>query len=202
MIKSSLPDEFKEIFEDIPYLPELLEIPGVYLAGGLLRTLMSTTEELSPEKTDIDIFFQTPQARVDAQMFLEKQTPYYKIYQCPEDKLATYVYLDGEAEKWKLQLITITYYNKIEDVIDSFDFTCTMFGTDGLNFVHGDTSISDTIDKHLVWHKITYPSSSMRRMMKYARKGYWMNEKDYQWFVQMVWEHNWEISDEKLVYVD
>lgn len=199
--KIGLPIEFTEIFDEIPYLNEILELGGVYLAGGLLRTLTSSTEELSPEKTDVDLFFETEMDLVRAKAFLEK-TEYYQVYQCPLNKLATYVFLDGESDKWKLQLVTVDYYPDIVSVIDSFDFTCTMFGTDGKEFVYHKNAIKDTEEKHLVWHKITYPASSLRRMMKYARKGYWMREEDYQEFVSKTWGHDWNIKDEKLVYVD
>lgn len=207
MIRTKLPSEFIEVFnEHIPYLTYLLSpvppMDGIYLAGGLLRTLMNPNEEFSPEKTDVDLFFRDDIARMECQQYLETFTEYHKIYQCPENKLATYVYLNGEEPKWKIQLVTVDYYPNLESVIGSFDFTVTMFATDGENFVYGDTSIQDTLDKHLVWNKITYPASSLRRMMKYARKGYWMREEDYQEFVSKVWAHDGWIIDEKVVYVD
>ena len=88
------------------------------------------------------------------------------------------------------------------DVIDSFDFTCTQFVTDWEDGLMGETAEKDTNDKHLVINKIMYPASTLRRMMKYSRKGYHMEENDFQKFVSLVWNHDPQITDEKLVYVD
>jgi hypothetical protein len=200
--KIGLPTEYEDSIDDIPYLLEILGFDGVYLAGGLLRTITSSTEELSPEKTDIDLFFKDEGSLNRVKSWLEI-TEYKKVYQCPEGKLATYVFLDDEdCEKWKIQLISVDFYPDTESLIDSFDFTCTMFGTDGKEFVFHKDAIRDTEEKHLVFHKITYPSSTLRRMMKYSRKGYWMMEEDYQTFVEAVYTHSPDIKDEKLVYVD
>lgn len=187
------------LYERIPMLYPLLQIPGVYLAGGLLRTVRAG-EELSPEKTDVDIFFSYYRALVDAKSMLGNGSGYNQVYQCPADKLASYLW-EG-AEKWKVQLISVEFYPSLIELVDSFDFTCTMFGTDGVDYVEGETSLEDATAKHLVWNRVTYPSSSLRRMMKYARKGYWMQEEDYNFFVNSIWNHSGEIKDEALVYVD
>ena len=191
----------KEILaENVPYLGQLMHFSGVYLAGGVLRTLMSECEPLDPEKTDIDLFFDNPGHMYEVKAFLENATDYYKVFQCPENKLASYL-LKGE-EKWKVQCISVSYYPSMLDVIDSFDFTCTQFVTDWEDGLMGETAEKDTNDKHLVINKIMYPASTLRRMMKYSRKGYHMEENDFQKFVSLVWNHDPQITDEKLVYVD
>lgn len=185
------------LYERIPMLYPLLQIPGTYLAGGLLRTVR-TGEELSPEKTDVDIFFSSFKALEVAKSMMV--SGYENVYQCPQGKLASYVWTG--TEKWKVQLISVEFYPSLVELVDSFDFTCTMFGTDGVGYVEGETSLEDATAKHLVWNRVTYPSSSLRRMMKYARKGYWMKEEDYNFFVNSIWSHSGEIKDEALVYVD
>lgn len=193
----------KEILsERVPELRKIMHFSGVYLAGGVLRTIMSDSEVLDAEKTDIDLFFDSPENMDLVKEFLEKSTNYHKVFQCPENKLASYVYLDGEEPKWKIQCISVSYYPSMLDVIDSFDFTCTQFVTDWENGLVGETSEKDTNDKHLVIHKLSYPASTLRRMMKYSRKGYHMEENDFQKFVSLVWNHDPQITDEKLVYVD
>ena len=198
IISTPLDESFREIFSDIPYLNVLIG-NGVTLAGGLLRTLISQTEVLSPEKTDIDLFFEFPKMVALVKEFIEKTEEFEKIFECPEEKLTTYKHTKTG---WKLQLITVNYYKSPVEVISSFDFTCTMFATDGNKLYMGETSIEDTMEKRLRWNVITYPASSLRRMMKYARKGYWMMESDYQEFVHEVWTHSPDISDSQLVYVD
>lgn len=201
ILEIKITDDFLEILDEVPCLLDVLGMDGVYLAGGALRTLISMDEEFSPEKTDIDLFFRDGGVLLDVKNYLEKYG-YYKIFQCPEGKLASYVYLNGEEPKWKVQCISVDFYPSIENVIKSFDFSVTMFGTDGEVLVMGETSIQDTLDKNLVWNIITYPASSMRRLMKYARKGYSMREIEFQRFVERVGNHDGDILDFNLVYVD
>lgn len=207
MITSALPKEVKEaLFEEVPYLEKILLMDGVYLAGGALRCLL-TNEPFDADSTDIDLFFRDGGVLEQVKKYLEKYTTYFKIFQCPEGKLASYVNLDGEEPKWKVQCISVDFYPNVESLIDSFDFTCTMFGTrildDGTwELTTGESSMQDALDKRLVWNVITYPASSLRRLTKYVRKGYWMGEEQYQVFVNRVWEHDSNIQDAKLVYVD
>lgn len=195
----------KEILtERVPELANIMrKVPSkVFLAGGAIRTLISTDEEFDAEKTDIDLFFFSPDELNIVKEFLENKTNYHKVFQCPEGKLASYVFLNGEEPKWKIQCISVSYYDDLKEVIDSFDFTCTQFGTDWEVGLMGETSEKDVMNKHLVFHKVTYPSSTLRRMMKYSRKGYHMEENDFQHFVSILWNRDPQITDEKLVYVD
>lgn len=201
-IKSTLTNEVRNKLGQVPYLLDLLNFNGVYLAGGLLRTLYSKTEEFSPEKTDVDLFFQSELQLQVVQSYLENETAYKKVFQCPEGKLASFVYKNSEEPAWKLQLITVSFYPDIDAVLNSFDFTVTMFGTDGVDTVSNEFASQDVEDMRLRWNKVTYPASSLRRMMKYAKKGYSMREEDYQTFVARVWEHDVNIIDGTLVYVD
>lgn len=201
-IRSALPNEIRNKLATVPHLLDILNFDGVYLAGGLLRVLYSKNEEFSPKNTDVDIFFRSELQLHLVQSYLENETNYKKVFQCPEGKLASLVYKNGSDPEWKLQLITVSFYEDIDAVLNSFDFTVTMFGTDGIDTVSGELSIQDVEDKKLRWNKVTYPASSLRRMMKYARKGYAMGEEDYQLFVDRVWSHDVHIIDEKLVYVD
>ena len=196
-----LSDWVKEKLNTVPHLLDLLDFAGVYLAGGLLRSIING-EPFDYSHTDVDLFFSHPVILGDVQSIMGRDKNFKKVYQCPEGKLATYVYMvDGE-ETWKYQLISVDYYPSMETLLDSFDFTCIMVGVEGNSFWY-DERFPEAIEKRLlVWNKITYPAASLRRLMKYARKGYAMQEEQYQAFVQALWEHDWNIKDEKLVYVD
>lgn len=203
IIKSPLPVEFYDYLCTVPEVINIIEnVDGVFLAGGLLRSLVGG-EDINPQSTDIDLFFGHPEILEGVKKYLDHPTSYYKkVFQCPENKLATYIYKREGKPEWKLQLISVDYYENAEEVIKTFDFTVTMFSTDGENFYQGEHSQEDVNNKKLVWNEITYPASSLRRMMKYARKGYHMREESYQFFVEKCWSHDSMIRDEKLVYVD
>ena len=197
--KVPMPNGTLEIlYERIPLLSDLLD-DGTYLAGGALRTLFSLTETLSPEDTDIDLFFSNNRRMETCKKYVEASGLYDKAFECPEGSLTTYVAKEGG---WKVQFIAFMHYNSVPELLLSFDFSVTMVGTDGRELWKADTFFSDVTEKRLRWNVITYPSSSLRRMMKYARKGYWMDETEYNRFVEMVWNHDDNISDTHLVYID
>lgn len=192
-----LPEVWKEILvENFPIIMAILENSRTYLAGGLLRTLIST-EPLSAEKTDIDLFFNDDSTYQVVKNLLS--TMFEKVFQCPEDKLVTF---RDEYTGWKYQCIAVDFYPTLLDVVGGFDFTTTCFGTDGETLVFHKNAIIDTMETVLRWNKITFPASSLRRMMKYARKGFVMPESEYKYFVECIASHHADIVDFELVYVD
>lgn len=195
-----LPEVWKEILEEnIPFLPFLLQFEGVYLAGGLLRTLASNTETLSPHTTDIDLFFSSPQVFSIVKSLFENHTEFEKVFQCPEDTLCTFV---ERNTGWKFQCIALRFYSSLLEVVESFDFSCICIAVDGNTLIFHKDAVDDTLDKSLRWNKITHPASSIRRMMKYSRKGYSMAETEYRHLVEQIASHSPDIVDMDLVYID
>lgn len=197
-----LPAAWREILEErFPIVAELLDCSSTYLAGGLLRTMLMQTEMLSPNLTDIDLFFGSPDTYQSIKLFFEnhKNGEFEKVFQCPQDLLASYVHTPTG---WKYQAVANEFHESVVDVVQDFDFTTICIGTDGENIVFHQYAIEDTLNKNLRWNKITYPAASLRRLMKYARKGYTMSEAEYQYFVSMVASHSLDIRDEQLVYLD
>lgn len=58
--------------------------------------------------------------------------------------------------------------------MESFDFTICQFALLKDKVYTGDMSLLDLGGKKLVPHKITFPVASMRRAIKYAKKGFYM----------------------------
>lgn len=194
-----LPEVWYEIIQEtVPIVMDILEQSPTFLAGGFLRQMLDAAP-LSPEITDIDLFFQHSWVFESVKSFLENLDGFEKVFQCPENKLATFVH---KPTGWKYQCIAVDFYPTTLDVVESFDFTTTCFGTNGKEFVFHKDAVSDTLNKNLRWNKITHPASSLRRMMKYARKGFAMSESEYQYFVDCVANHSSDIVDFKMVYVD
>ena len=57
-------------------------------------------------------------------------------------------------------------------VIDSFDFSICQFGFDGEDLFLGDWALFDMARKRLVPGKVTFGTSTLRRVIKYTRQGY------------------------------
>lgn len=80
--------------------------------------------------------------------------------------------LEGSDLPVVVQAIHFKYYENIEQVLDSFDYTITQFVYDG-EFMHTtDEALWDLGRKKLAIHKITYPVATMRRMLKYSNQGF------------------------------
>lgn len=134
---------------------------GPWLAGGSVRRWVTG----EPINSDFDIFFQSPGQ-------LEKCTKKLGNPSFSNDFSLTWK--EFAMDKWKadIQAVRISFYENLESVLDSFDFTACQFGFDGENIVHGDFSLLDATRKRIVVHKITYAASSTRRLLKYGRQGF------------------------------
>lgn len=150
----------------LTYLPPLTA-QGPWLAGGALRrTLMGKEPE-----SDLDFFFRDAQqldefeARLVASGLRKvRETEHHRHYR---GKLGP----DDPVER-DVQLIRFAFYGNAEAVIDSFDFTICQFAFDGMTLTVGEYALWDLGRKRLAVHKITYPVSSMRRMLKYGTQGF------------------------------
>lgn len=141
-----------------------------YLAGGALRRLI-TGEKLD---SDWDFFFKTKNAADVFTFHLFSQPKLYTIISNERRPMNTTIQfvLNSTNQEFKFQLIDFRYYENVSEVLDSFDFTLCMFGIEKDNLFYADTAMTDIRDKKLVPNKITYPISSTRRILKYAKDGY------------------------------
>lgn len=64
------------------------------------------------------------------------------------------------------------YFESPQDTINQFDFTISMFAVDRDRIYHGETSFIDLAKRQLMINKITYPASTMSRVIRYCHKGY------------------------------
>lgn len=76
-----------------------------------------------------------------------------------------------------IQLIKTMWYPSLEAVLHGFDFTAAQIGTKmhhgQLEVVMNPMALSDIHRKRLILWRMTFPSSTIRRMIKYAQKGYY-----------------------------
>jgi hypothetical protein len=151
----------------LPQLPfSLCMKEGPWVAGGAVRrTLLG--EGIG--QSDIDLFFKDVVQKATVEQKLEAAG----AKQVKKGKHNTEYTLKIEDAEYRIQLITIGYYDTAEAVIDSFDFTICQFITDGETFGAAEHSLWDLVRKRLVVHKITYAVASMRRVLKYTKQGFY-----------------------------
>ena len=136
-----------------------------WIAGGILRDYFSDT----PHTSDCDIFF-----------------PSLSEF----DKAKVYLLSKGAKVNWESEnSIKVTYNGKQFDLvklvsptpietINRFDFTISMFATDGNDVYYGNNSVKDLQNKNLVVNYISKPLSTLKRVLKHYKKGYSMSSDE------------------------
>jgi hypothetical protein len=79
----------------------------------------------------------------------------------------------GEHSYDKVQIVLVIRGDTPAEVIDTFDFTISMLGTDGKVLYFGKYTLTDLSRKRLRTHHIHHGLSTMRRMVKYAQRGFY-----------------------------
>ncbi len=153
------------LFSVLSWLPSLSST-GPWLAGGAVRRTLLGKE---PE-SDFDFFFrdaeqlQAFEDRIAASGLTKvRESEHHKHYRGT---------LGEDPQPRDIQLIRFSYYPDAAAVIDSFDFTICQFAFDGAVLTVGDYSLWDLGRRRLAVHKITFPVSSLRRMLKYGSQGF------------------------------
>ena len=159
--------EFEEttLSKVLSALPSL-STDGPWLAGGSLRRTLLRQEPDS----DFDFFFHDADqlaaftAKLD-ELGMEKlrETEHHIHYRGR---------VGDSALPIDVQCIRFAFYASADAVIDSFDFTICQFAFDGMNLTAGPYSLWDLGRKRLAVHRVTFPVSSMRRVLKYASQGF------------------------------
>jgi len=145
---------------ELPYLSK----QGPWVAGGALRRTLLGQE---PE-SDFDLFFRDKDQLADCKTLLESMG----FTQRKETE--HHVHFTGmlAGKERDVQLIRFAYYAIAQEVIESFDFTICQFAFDGETLYCGDYALWDLGRKRLAINKITFPLSTMRRVLKYTRQGF------------------------------
>ena len=163
------PDKYK-VFK---YVVDLVKRwPGVWLAGGSIRRVLAD-EDLD---SDWDFFFKD-EIRCEGFKYFLLTNNDFTITELEhrEKNISIKLLLNKIEAEVHFQLINFKYYENLTKVLDSFDYSICMFGTDGYTLEYGDKSMDDIRDKSMSVHTISLPISSVRRLLKYGRQGYNIN---------------------------
>lgn len=152
-------------FEESPLLAALEALPplsaaGPWLAGGAIRRAVTG----KPLDSDFDLFFSGPDQLQEALSWLKKRGA---VVTSTREQVITLAHDDR-----RIQLISFGFYQTPDECIDAFDFTICQFATDGESLIVGDFTLWDCGRKKLALHRLTYGSSTLRRLIKYTKEGY------------------------------
>lgn len=137
-----------------------LENYQLWIAGGAIRSWFT-----NERRSDVDLFFPNDKER-------EKVLNHMK-------GLDSEVVFENENVtkiKYKKQVFDICKptFGSPQETIKDFDFTVSMFACNRQSFWCGEESFMDLASRRLCINKAPFPMSSLSRMQKYIRKGYWM----------------------------
>lgn len=139
---------------------------GPWIAGGFLRRLFCAL----PLDSDIDIFCFDENQRVETIGALNAA---FSGIETAEGEYNSSMLIPFSEDHKSIKVQVIKIFSLTADaVIDGFDFTICQWAFDGENLIVGPYTIYDTLRKRLAIHKITFPISTARRILKYANQGY------------------------------
>jgi len=138
-----------------------------WIAGGFIRRWWGNIKQDS----DIDLFFSSKETYdiICTSLDAEAEEP------CLVSEFNR-MYTIKINDEWTInvQCIHHQFYANTEALLDSFDFTICQFAYDGTSICTTELTIIDSQRKRLVPHKITFGVSSLRRIVKYSKQGYYM----------------------------
>ncbi len=138
---------------------------NAWIAGGVLRDYFSD----KPLKSDCDIFFPSLTEFNKAKNHFMSNGGKV-IWESENGMKVTY---KGNT----FDLVKIFKPNPLE-TISRFDFTISMFATDGKDVYYGNNSLKDLQDRKLVINTIVNPLSTLKRVLKHYKKGYTMSAEE------------------------
>lgn len=170
-----LPDDH-ELFKALDRLPAVSSA-GPWLAGGAIRRTLLR----QPLDSDFDFFFAAQEqfdafalALTAAGGWTVSKNEHNTTFRLPSKAPASIGpdEFSGYLPEITVQAITTRWYDNLDDVLNSFDFTICQFGYDGTRLVAGDYALWDLGRKRLVPHRLTYGTASLRRLLKYTKQGF------------------------------
>lgn len=157
-------------------LPDISEA-GPWVGGGSVRRLIAGL----PQDSDFDFFF-ADQGQFDA--FCADMKKRGAEIQHENDFNITFLLPKAKAKpigddeftvagpELKVQAIRLRFHPTLAETLEGFDFSLCKFGYDGTSLVCGDYSLFDLASKRLVPDRISFGTSTLRRIIKYTKQGY------------------------------
>ena len=142
-------------------------MPNGWLAGGALRRTISGVKA----ESDFDFFFKSEDHK---DSFCEAIIENYGFKQTKKTQHHSQFEHTGEqGVNTVVQAIHFIYPQTVEELLEAFDYTICQFAFDGSTLYTTPEALWDLARKRLVINKVTYPVSTLRRMIKYSSQGYY-----------------------------
>lgn len=208
-IKNRLMDSILE------HLPE-----GAYVVGGSVLSLINNDKNYK----DIDIAFTKEEAFLATFNLLKSNSGNEKLenedseddlwawkgYTCQTD-LSNWESTGGQNSRYILfthptrpaiQLLKLAWYSSPEHILDSFDLTIAQLALDKETLYMNPLSILDITRKKIVLHRMQFPASTMRRIIKYTGKGYYACAGSLGKIAEEIKNHLGDNDIDDFVYLD
>lgn len=157
----------------------LLEHHNAIVAGGAITSLFCNREI-----NDVDVYFRCEEdlVRVLASIFNIDEIYDYEIdqFHVHVSGLSQRTIMCSVKEK-ALQLMTFKYFPDVQDIFDTFDFTCCMGAYDckSKEFIFHPEFFKHNSQRYLKFNPGTaYPLMSLMRVDKYREKGYTISKSE------------------------
>lgn len=153
---------------------------GPWIAGGSLHR---TYRNLPLHTSDVDVFFKDKEQMdtyVKDLIAGEKSSGKYKTKDHVVTEWHQTVTLQCMDNEWKIQCVTFKYFPTVEDLFKSFDINICRLAYDG-NEVIGEENVLNEINSNVLKFNegsINYPSITLKRLVKYIKMGYNVNDEE------------------------
>jgi hypothetical protein len=169
------------------------------VAGGAVRDAYCHNGKMP---NDIDLFFKE-ESDFEETLSRFGEDKSKKIISKKENDYNISLEIEDEDQvQYKIQLINFVYALTIEELFQEFDFTICQFACDFENLYMGKYAVKDALSKQLVVNTLTYPVSSLRRILKYKDQGYSMCSGAMKDFILKVRNGDFPEENLDIEYID
>lgn len=179
-----------ELFKIAKCLPKL-HAGGPWIAGGSVWRTVNNEPLIN---CDVDVFFICKE-QYEEMCAKMKSYPYVNnILSEKKNKWNTTFQLhvnEGSFNKTiDVQFIGMSYYNRLEKLLNSFDFPVCQFGYNGKDILVGEKSLSDLQKRQLSIHRLAHPKSFLKHMLKYLNNGFTLPTEELKNITERILEIN------------
>lgn len=161
----------------LPINPLPFHVPGCYLAGGSILSIVTNTEI-----NDYDIY---PKSKKDIvnilDILIHDESCFIMNISERAITLKSNNHKNSEGKRVFIQLMTFTDFTSPDVIFDTFDFTVCMgaYDTDTKQYIFHPSFYPDVASRTLNFNtKTKYPLNSLLRVKKYQEKGYTISKSE------------------------
>lgn len=186
--KFSLPlSEINKIGKLLPFAFGYGVDSGPWLCGG---SILRWFNREGPG--DFDIFCKSRTQEVN---ILKAMNVEFKVFSDSDYAYTYNVYGN------KVQIVKHSFHNQntLEGILNKIDFTVCHFGISSEAIMFNDTTLQDAANKELKLHHINFADGTLRRIIKYTKRGYTIDHAEQVSFLLAIRNDDIPISKESTI---